>query len=190
MKNSWEARSLTGSTFAQLLAAFGENREEAAAQLEAIRQRLEKYFAWERFADADELAWECLLRVAQKLAENVEIDNVEAYVFGVARMVLQEARSTQMRRQRLLSMRPADAAPDANLEQHAAALERCLRLLPEADRELILRYYEGDSAARIRNRQNLAHEHGLSLNALRNKALRLRTMLERCFHSRVRLKKE
>ena len=50
------------------------------------------------------------------------------------------------------------------------SIERCLAALPESSRELIERYYTGERAA-------LARELGISLNTLRNRALRIREKL-------------
>lgn len=169
-----------------LLAAFAVDRDEAARRLAATRERLEKYFAWERIPEPDELAWQCLTRVAQKLAAGAQVDNIEAYLYGVARLVLQEARAELARKQKRLAHAPPPVALSADIEVKAAALEACLDKLDVADRTLILRYYEGETSSRIRNRQTIANELNLSLNALRNKALRLRTFLERCFRSRYR----
>jgi DNA-directed RNA polymerase specialized sigma24 family protein len=53
------------------------------------------------------------------------------------------------------------------------AVERCLSTLPESSRDLIARYYCGERAA-------LAGELGISLNTLRNRALRIREKLYEC----------
>jgi hypothetical protein len=71
----------------------------------------------------------------------------------------------------------------------AAALEACLDTLAKADAALILDYYGADGSARIRLRQQLADSLGLSLNALRNRALRLRGKLEECALSRLAVMK-
>jgi DNA-directed RNA polymerase specialized sigma24 family protein len=73
----------------------------------------------------------------------------------------------------------ARSVPRADEEQaRLVSLELCLGKLPQPSRILLERYYTGDAAERIRNRQQLAAELGLDLNALRNRALRLRRQLE------------
>lgn len=152
-------------------------RLESPERYETLRARLIRFFQWERFADSEELADEVLNRVARKLAEGEQIVNLEAYVSGVARLVLREAANRDRRRERALERRPE---PDPFQEDPAAqdCLERQLAKLPPADRTLILRYYSGERSGRIENRKQLAAQLGLNLNALRNRALRLRTRLE------------
>lgn len=186
MSSTAQNRPMDRIALEHLLAAFAQDRDEAAHRLGATRERLEKYFAWERIPEPDELAWQCLTRVAQKLAAGLQVDNIEAYLYGVARLMLQEARAELARTQKRLAQFPPTPLPDADIEAKAAALEACLAKLNQADRNLILRYYEGETATRIHNRKIIASELNLSLNALRNKALRLRTLLERCFRSRYR----
>ena len=53
------------------------------------------------------------------------------------------------------------------------AMEQCLAALPKDRRELIERYYVEDRAA-------LAGALGISLNALRNRAMRIREELFKC----------
>ena len=153
------------------------DRLESPERYEALRARLLRFFRWERFADSEELADEVLNRVARKLAEGEQIVNLEAYVSGVARLVLREAANRDRRRERALERMPE---PDPFQEDPAAqdCLERQLAKLPPADRTLILRYYSGERSGRIENRKQLAAQLGLNLNALRNRALRLRTRLE------------
>jgi hypothetical protein len=56
-------------------------------------------------------------------------------------------------------------------------LQQCLQSIPEQSRELIFRYYDVDEAADYR--QQMARAYGISINALRNRALRIRMDLER-----------
>jgi len=45
---------------------------------------------------------------------------------------------------------------------------------------LILRYYQGEQRAKIENRRALAERLGLTINALRIRASRIRSRLEAC----------
>lgn len=72
---------------------------------------------------------------------------------------------------------PGDPAVDA---EALAALLSCLEGLDAATRRFVLEYYVADGPARITVRQQLAAALGLYLNALRNRALRLRARLEDC----------
>jgi hypothetical protein len=47
-------------------------------------------------------------------------------------------------------------------------------------------YYAGEKRARIERRQRLAAQLGIEINALRNRALRLREKLETCVENCLR----
>jgi DNA-directed RNA polymerase specialized sigma24 family protein len=56
----------------------------------------------------------------------------------------------------------------------------CLNGLPDEQRSLILSYYEGERSGKIENRQELAAELKIPLNALRIRAHRIRRTIEDC----------
>ncbi len=64
-------------------------------------------------------------------------------------------------------------------------LDPCLKKLPAESRALIVEYYSGKGGALIEARRQMALRLGLSTNALRNRALRLRRELEECIAQRV-----
>ena len=59
-------------------------------------------------------------------------------------------------------------------------LEHCLGLLSADQRSFLLEYYQGEQRTRIENRKRMAERLRLPLNAVRNRALRLREKLENC----------
>jgi DNA-directed RNA polymerase specialized sigma24 family protein len=73
------------------------------------------------------------------------------------------------------------------LERLSALLEECLNELPEPHRHLIRRYYSLESRSQIDGRKLLAEEFNISLNALRNRALRIRSDVERKARKRLEL---
>jgi DNA-directed RNA polymerase specialized sigma24 family protein len=77
--------------------------------------------------------------------------------------------------------RPADL-DDENLvrEKMLDCLDRCTKTIGAAKRDLILRYYIGQQRAKIQNRQALAQELGISVNALSIRACRIREELGAC----------
>ena len=167
-----------------LLRALHQDRDEAAVRYEKLRRKLVKFFSWEQCIDSEELADICLDRVGRKLQEGAAIENLQAYAGGVARLVLREHHSREERARVVLrefTRRQELTARDS--DQLTAGLERCLQQLSPENRALVRRYYEGSQQDRIRNRQALADELNLSLNALRNRAMRLRGALERCMQS-------
>jgi DNA-directed RNA polymerase specialized sigma24 family protein len=94
-KTKW---SLTTQAFEKLLNAFSLDREEGAAKYEVIRQKLIRYFEWRSIAQADEYADETINRVARRIDEGQQIENLSGYFYGVARMVSKEALKERDRR--------------------------------------------------------------------------------------------
>ena len=61
-----------------------------------------------------------------------------------------------------------------------ACLDECLGSLPPDGRALIVAYYRDDGRDRIQARQGSGRAAGVRLEALANRAQRLRDKLERC----------
>ena len=175
--------------FATLLRRLARDGH-AQVGYERLRHRLIQFFRLHLPADADDLADMALDRIARRLHEGVEIEHLPAYALGVARLLVLEARTRLAKRQRAERALAADeddneaASAAASLEAASSALATCLDQLGAQARALILDYYGADGARRIQARQRLAAELGSSLNALRNRALRLRERLERCVRER------
>ncbi len=164
--------------FDALLARLDPERDRAAAGYEALRERLLRYFDWEGSVDADGLADEALTRLARKVASGEAIQNLPGYAAGIARLLALEHRRAVRKRELIVLPEQQEDGGEA-----AGCLERCLEELPPDSRLLILGYYDGDAGARIRNRSRMAKELGVSLNSLRNRALRVRDRLEKCLNS-------
>lgn len=165
-RERWE---LDREKWALLIAALGSDDDVAGERYENLRRRLTDLFAWERCEAPDQLADEALNRLARKLSEGVAIPHLERYAFGIARFLIQEDQRARRSRQLALRQFPSQRA-DKCPESLIAALEGCLAELPGANRRLIERYY-------VEDRTVLAREYGLSLNALRNRAMRIREAL-------------
>ncbi len=180
--------SRAASPLDALLARLAAEGDEGVAY-EALRRRLIRFFDVYVPADSGELADVALDRVARRIHEGVEVASVLSYTLGVARMVLHEARARAARRRVVEvdpTLLPAEDDGDAReVEVALAALSQCLDTAGGDARALILEYYGADGASRIALRQRLARERGISLNALRNRALRLREALEDCVRKRL-----
>jgi DNA-directed RNA polymerase specialized sigma24 family protein len=164
--------SLSGKAFDRLLLAFDPDREAASHKYEALRRKLIDLFAWERSVSPEDLADETLNRLARRVSEGTDIPNLDRYAYGIARLLLQEearAYRTRAAAMRDLHLVAGDTPDPAMLDR----LRRCLADLPAASRELLERYYAED-------REQLARDQGISLNALRNRVLRLRRQLFDC----------
>lgn len=171
------------------------DEDEAGSAYEDLRRRLVRYFRLHEPAHAEELADVAIDRLARRIGEGVEIANLAAYALGIARHVLLEIAARHARERRAEADPTAwPEAPEADVEAAEesagaalalAALDACLDTLGAHARTLMLDYYAADGGERIRSRQRLAGRLGVTLNALRNRALRLREALEECVRARL-----
>lgn len=177
-------RKFTQSSFDDFLTALDPDREKAGKKYEALRIRLVRFFEWRTDRFPDDLADETLDRVIGKFTAGEEIGDYLNYTYGVARFVhLEHLREKARRNLRSidipLSSRADDPGDDLAV-QRLACLERCLEQLPEEERTIILYYYQGDNQGRIRNRRDIAAALGITMNALRLRARRIRAKIEEC----------
>jgi DNA-directed RNA polymerase specialized sigma24 family protein len=173
--------------FETLLRRLGASREEAGARYEQLRRRLVTVFAYRHCADPEDLADQTMDRVARKLVElgdGFTGDDPTRFVFGVAWNIAKESFHRQRSAPLPDTLDLADPAGFGVVEDDGArgheCLERCLWRLPDADRALVLRYYERAKRERIVERSALAHELNISPNALRLRIHRLTQHLRDC----------
>ena len=165
---------------------------EAHLVYERLRARLITFFRLHVPEQAESLADTTMERLGRRLQEGVIVDSVPLYALGVARLLVKEeiARRERERRVALESERQLALQADVGDNDAAlAALAACLKLLGAEAADFILQYYGADGASRIAERQRLAATLGLSLNALRNRALRIRSRLEECTLGRLSVTK-
>jgi DNA-directed RNA polymerase specialized sigma24 family protein len=184
------AGRLDGHVFEALLAALGPDRRAASNRYELLRSKLIHFFRWQPCPDPESLADVCLDRLAAKITERTQIDDIERYCHGIARLVLLEELNEQRRQSlalRELEYRVAieEPPPEGTDESIAQALRECLDELALDQQSLLGRYYAEETARRIDQRRSLAFELGISLPALRNRALRARRLLEECIDRRL-----
>ena len=191
LKKDWV---LTQDAFARLLARLDPDQELAGQKYETIRHGLITFFECRGGRSPEDLADETINRVARRLMEGKELyaSTPSAYFYGVARNVLREhwdapdAASAPLERARLedLSHDPAHAQEQhlrrRREDQQLECLERCLQGLASTDRDLISSYYHGETTVKIQNRKLLAERLGITVNALKIRALRIREKLEAC----------
>lgn len=156
-----------------------------------MRERLVAYFDRKNCLIADELADSTLSRVSRRLNEEGSIDceTPAKYCYIVARYVFLEhtrtRRETELPLDDVLSDKRELAAREDNddredNEKVFGCLEQCIEQLKPEDREMVIRYYYGKERVKIENRRTLAESLGISLNALRIRACRIRDRLEGC----------
>jgi DNA-directed RNA polymerase specialized sigma24 family protein len=176
----WE---LTASALERLLARLDADAGRAAEAYEALRVALTRFFDWRGAAFPDECADEALNRLARRLDEGVDVADLRGFALGIARLVLLERARSPQARQDPLDEQAVGAAP-VSAADHAPrlhdCLDRCLASLTPDSRALILEYYQDHRRQKIDRRAALATRLGLSANALRSRAQRVRDRLEHC----------
>ena len=169
-RSKWE---LSREAFARLLEELDGNPDVAGEKFIALRTRLTDLFAWQRCDSPEDLADETLNRVARKLSENQVIQNLVSYALGIARMIVHEARRREQEKRAAIRELKIIGGPAKQESDLLEMVRRCLASLPVESRRLIERYYAEDL-------QRLAREEGISVNALRNRAMRIREKLFEC----------
>ena len=178
---------LTETGLSLLLERLGAVPGDPASAYQDLRLRLYKYFVWKGCPGlkADRLADETIDRVASKLETGVEIESIPSYSCETARYVFLEFLRSDK------EIAAGDELPEIPYEPEdpdegdprIPCLRECLSESPEVseDRKLILGYYGGLGSEKLKTeRKRLAKEMGLSSNALKVRACRLRIRLEKC----------
>jgi DNA-directed RNA polymerase specialized sigma24 family protein len=195
MEVSLRGSGMTPEEFEALLGQLDADRERAGERYETIRRKLVRLFGWRGCAVPEDLADETMNRVARRLAEGIELRSSDPYGYfcGVAHLVFKESLRRAAREQRVLTEGAALASPilddDEPSDRRLDCLRGCLARLAPDQRDLVLRYHQGASSQgenNIRNRQALAQEVGLPMNALRIRVHRIRRKLESCVHQSLR----
>jgi DNA-directed RNA polymerase specialized sigma24 family protein len=174
---------LTGAAFDRFLVCLDANPDHAGKKYEAIRQKLVKIFDWRGARFPEECADETINRVVRKLEYGQEIRDIPTYCQGVARLVfletLKKAENREVSLDELKSV-PAEPLLPEDESAQRTCFGRCLSELPLQNRQLILQYYEDDRRVKINNRQTMADQLGIPLNALRSRVQRIRDKMEQC----------
>lgn len=174
-------RPLTQPEFDRLLAWLDEDRDRAADKYEVIRRGLIELFDSRCCSDAEDLADRTINTVAGKVDQIAPTYSGEPglYFYGVAKHVLQEYFREKTVPLEMPFASTVTEGPD-DRECMFQCLDSCLEQLSPEDHETILTYYLEAKRARIDMRQNLTGRLGLTSNALRVRAHRIRKGLEKC----------
>ena len=175
---------LTSQAFDKLLASLSPDREEAGIEYERIRTKLVRYFESCRVDSGEARADEVLNRVARRLDEGQQIENLIGYVFRTAYFVFLESTKepdhTDIDLEKAPTVDAETEFEDTEYERRQRCFDQCLSKLTAENRKLILGYYREEGRAKIDLRKQLAAGLRIPLNALRIRAHRIRTYLERC----------
>ena len=168
---------LSQEAFFRLLARLNADPALAGEEYENLRARLIYFFERKGCRIPAELSDETIDRVARKVGEGLEIEDVFKFSYGVARLVLLEHWNDPKREwdqldERLPSPRSNREYDDCRLE----CMEKCLQALPPKDRDLIVKNCTLDK----KGKEELARSLKVTINALRIKVFRIRTKLHGC----------
>lgn len=179
MSDDW---TIDEGDFERLLGFLAPNRDVAAERFVTVWRGLVKTFASRRCYEAEDLADETMFRVARKTRTLKKFDGDFAlYIYRVGRFIYRE----WLRRVNRVPPEPPPPPPEPD-EDALGCLDECLARLPPDDREIAVEYYRFEGRERINNRKGLAEKFGLSPNALRIRALKLRALLGECVAECVR----
>lgn len=178
MKKDWE---LTPEAFDALLDWLHPDREQAAQEYENIRRRLIRFFLGRGCAVAEELADETINRVTVKVPELTQYEGDKAlYFYRVADFVyrewIKERSKWESEPREFVGPRPN---PDDD-EKKDECLKRCLAELSDENCTLFLEFNDKEKRAKIEHRKTLAIQCGITVNALRIRAHRIRIRLKQC----------
>jgi DNA-directed RNA polymerase specialized sigma24 family protein len=172
--------TLSQNAFDEFLAVLHPDREAAGLAYESLRTRIVKFFEWRSCSDPDALADEAFDRVIKKVASGEQIREIPRYLYGVAKLVFLESTKTKHREEAIIIDFPSAAVESEDDNEYLDCLEECLAKISIDSKSLILRYYSFDRQAKIDDRRRMAEALGMTLNALRIKALRVRAKVEEC----------
>ncbi|HYO12991.1 MAG TPA: hypothetical protein VE685_07350 [Thermoanaerobaculia bacterium] len=174
---------MTREELEALLAALDPDPERAAEKYEIIRRKLIRLFEWRGCESPEDLVDETFDRVAKRIVQGVDVRS-SGYFYGVAHLVYKESWRRAAREQRALDQGdwpPRQPEEEPEDDRRLTCLRRCLDQLPDHEKQLLRRYYQGEN--NIRNRKDLCRELGVStINALRIRVHRVRRKLESCIH--------
>ena len=182
-------RELTREAFDLLLARLDPDRDRAGEKYEAVRRKLLKFLAWWGSDFPEDHADETINRVTRKLLAQEEIVDLNKYFVGVARLVYAEHVKERMRNREafdVLAQRRAVAEHPWRREARFECYERCLQNLPDANRDLVIKYYQEGGGNKANVRHELAQRMGIQLNLLRIRAFRIRSTLKDCVRDCLR----
>lgn len=172
MSDDW---TIDEGDFERLLGFLAPDRDEAAEKFVTVWRNLVRMFASRRCHEAEDLADETMFRVARKTRTLEKfVGDFALYIYRVGRFIHLE---WLRRNQPPPDPPPPPPPPD---EDALTCLDECLARLPGDDREISVEYYRHGGRERIDNRKRLAEKFGLSANALRIRALKLRALLREC----------
>lgn len=157
------------------------DRDAAGQTYELIRTGLVQVLISRGFSNAEDLADDTIERVTRKVPEIAPTYKGQParYFFGVLRNVIKEqgdVKEIATDDFKFISIKTPETSDAYD------CLIECLAFLPEDKSETILDYYTYTGSEKIKAHNEMAEKLGISENALRIRAYRIRATLEKCVH--------
>jgi len=172
-------RALTAEGFGKFLRWLSEDDQRAVAEYQLIRMKLVRYFMHKGCADPEELFDKTVDIVVGKVGSFVECPSPLAFCFGVAKNIArQDLRERKSARLGENIVSPIQADPEIH-EQELICLDRCMDQLSPSDRDIVIRYHQGQGRDKIETRRLMADGMG-GMNTLRIRMWRIRKDLRAC----------
>ncbi len=172
---------ISQSGFERLLKWLDADREEAGRKYESIRSRLIKIFYARGCPLAEEMTDETINRVSEKAELFFETyhGEPELYFHAVAKKVILEY-SRHPKTVELPAEITGQNSPDKDIETYYECLDKCLQNFAPVQREFIVKYYSAEKRAKLDERKKMERDLGISNDALRIRAFRIRKILQKC----------
>jgi DNA-directed RNA polymerase specialized sigma24 family protein len=175
--------------FYRLLQWFGPDRDASAKKYLEAHGNLTRYFRFNYCECPEDLADEVMNRVASKLPPLWQGRSHTDVLLGFARFVLLEylrAREvfvdSPSQGEEVFGADPTgiEASAAEEKERRSRCFDSCLAKLPEGDIQLLVNYHRYELEAKSVYRRAMAEERGITLNALRLRACRLKSAVGDC----------
>jgi len=172
-----------------LIEYLGPDPDSAGEKYEALRRTLVKFFEWRGASIPDLLADRTFDRVAGKIVEGEQIQNINVYCQKVAYFIYLEwinrdpdhkhlpIEEHDQPHQTLVQPTATEYQED---EKRFECQKKCLEELPAENKELVKDYFMGVGRTRIERREEIAKNMGISRTALGNRISRLLGKLKEC----------
>jgi DNA-directed RNA polymerase specialized sigma24 family protein len=183
MKN----KDLSQEAFLQLLARLNADPALAGEEYEKLRARLIYFFELKGCRIPAELGDETINRIARKIEEGCEIEDLFKFAYGVARLVMFEYWSDPNREWEQLDERLSSQEGSHPSDEHGLECrKKCLLTLPPEERDLIIKNCTLNKKGKV----EVAKALGLTINALRLRVFRIRAKLQVCYKNCIKVREE
>jgi DNA-directed RNA polymerase specialized sigma24 family protein len=168
--------------FDKMLDWLDPDRDRAAEKFLEIRTRVTKILVRRQCYAAEELWDETANRVCHRVKDVAPtyVGDPALYFYAVARLVHLEWLDEEKRKRGGIDYEPPNPPVPDDIESIHECLDGCLQMLNADDHEMILKYYEKETRAKIEQRKELAEKLGITLNSLRMRVHRINGHLRKC----------